>query len=642
MLIRLLICLLVMNPVAYSKDEATKPKDNGPLIILDEHSMYACDSHIYCQGKILNRVQMSGLFKDSKQFVDMPTRVAATQVVQAFEAIEKPELTDAVLREFIVANFRPVGYDLRIVVPKDWHTNPKFLEKIKGDPIFHKLGLLLHEKWKSLTRSLRRPRVCDDCATTSLELPHPFVIPGGRFREFYYWDSFWILEGLYVSEMWETARGMLENMIAVVHAYGFIPNGSRIYYLNRSQPPLFSQMLYRYIQRKLADADFIKRGLDAADREYAFWMDKRKIEVEYNHAKYTLNMYSAGLNGPRPESYPEDILHASKLPAEHRPVFYRNVAAAAESGWDFSARWFSQDSEMTSMQICSIAPLDLNTIMYKNELVLAELHKQYGNPEKSTYYFNAAKQRLLAIETLFWSDEHKRWGDYHVLEKRQMTSHFYLSDLTPLFFGAFRVEFLAEKLYEMSKQPPSFKKEQAYDIASVVDTFLEPFSKILLDYPGGAPVSEVFSGQQWDFPNVWAPIQFWLLELYRNLEDSTLKEELRLKYRLRQIDLASRWIHSVSCSLHNYGHVFEKYHARLVGQPGGGGEYIVQEGFGWSNAVTLWILDRYGGQLGEPRACSRDGDDRVKPVKPPPDFDMGRDDDDSGNPIMSDDLDLKK
>jgi neutral trehalase len=74
---------------------------------------------------------------------------------------------------------------------------------------------------------------------------------GGRFIETYYWDNYWILEGLLVSGMFDTAKTILENQIYLIENYGFIPNGSRVYYLNRSQPPYFSLMVMNFYENSI-------------------------------------------------------------------------------------------------------------------------------------------------------------------------------------------------------------------------------------------------------------------------------------------------------------------------------------------------------------------------------------------------------
>lgn len=76
----------------------------------------------------------------------------------------------------------------------------------------------------------------------------PFIIPGGRFRESYYWDSYWIVLGLLACDMEVTAQGLVRNLLDDVSTYGFVPNGGRIYYLNRSQPPLLSDMVVALVK----------------------------------------------------------------------------------------------------------------------------------------------------------------------------------------------------------------------------------------------------------------------------------------------------------------------------------------------------------------------------------------------------------
>lgn len=56
---------------------------------------------------------------------------------------------------------------------------------------------------------------------------------GDRFRETYYWDSYWVVRGLLVSGMTDTATSLVDNLLAMLRAVGHVPNGARVYYLNR-------------------------------------------------------------------------------------------------------------------------------------------------------------------------------------------------------------------------------------------------------------------------------------------------------------------------------------------------------------------------------------------------------------------------
>jgi len=136
--------------------------------------------------------------------------------------------------------FLPAGSEVIQVQPKDWVEEPEMIKRLT-DENMQKWAKNINSKWKDLLREFAHHNSScteGDCFS-SLFVPHPFVVAGGRFREFYYWDSYWILEGLLFSGMYETAKGMLLNFFHIVETHGFIPNGGRIYYLNRSQPPFF-------------------------------------------------------------------------------------------------------------------------------------------------------------------------------------------------------------------------------------------------------------------------------------------------------------------------------------------------------------------------------------------------------------------
>ena len=125
---------------------------------------------------------------------------------------------------------------------------------------------------------------------------------GGRFKEFYYWDSYWIVQGLLLCDMTKTARGILENFLSMITKYGHIPNGGRVYYINRSQPPLLTPMVNNYVT-KTKDIAFLKKNIHLLEKEFEFWMKKRTITFRKDGKEYTLARYYAPSLGPRPESY---------------------------------------------------------------------------------------------------------------------------------------------------------------------------------------------------------------------------------------------------------------------------------------------------------------------------------------------------
>lgn len=467
-------------------------------------------------------------------------------------------------------------------MPKDFKENITVLSGIKDEKL-RWFASEIHSKWKSLLRKVDKKCLCEGCESTMLDLPFPFLVPGGRFREYYYWDTFWILEGLYVSEMCLSARSVIENSLWMVGKFGFIPNGSRSYYLNRSQPPMLPKMIERFLERcgsgLKKPEKFLERAIVAIETEYKYWMERRSVRIEINGKIHALSRYSAEMNTPRPESYEHDVKLGQKLESRSlNQSLYHNLATAAESGWDFSGRWIKWNSTGLEDTITSdIIPVDLNSIMFRNEQVISRLYGRLGNKEKEEEFKVAAEKRSDSIKELLYCENLKEWRDYNWATNSSMIERpFYITDICPLWYGPW-------KEHEVKG----------------VEEILQKHEKLLYEYPGGTPISEKFTGQQWDFPNVWAPTQYGLVKLHLRL----WRESGDDKHFKRAVSVAQKWITSTYCGYKHFGYIFEKYNAKVIGQPGAGGEYIVQEGFGWSNGVILWLLEELGPHLKAPHKC---------------------------------------
>eukprot|EP01133_Synstelium_polycarpum_P019160 gene19160-22952_t len=521
---------------------------------------------------------MAQVFNDSKTFVDMPIRTNTTTVLAAFSSLLKntsksggPTATELGL--FIETHFMPAGSEVVIAAPTDWTPSPSFLHDI-ADPKLREFGQSVHTKWRQLLRYFNVSDLCDECHS-SIAVPNPFIIAGSRFREFYYWDSFWIIEGLLVSDMHVTARGMLLNMAYVIQKYGFMPNGGRIYYLNRSQPPLFTQMVDRYLL-STGDTNILSQVLPALDKEYQWWMSNRSVQVVASSGKsYTLAFYNVSNSTPRPESYYEDQSLASGMSPSDASFLYASLASAAESGQDFSTRWMPFNSvDLATIETVRIVPVDLNSILYKNEKSLAAIHFGLGNTDQYEYYMKQAKQRSSAIQEILWDAKATQWFDYH-LDSRTLSSSFYTTNILPLWADI-------------------HKDNKHYFTPEILQGIVKSVSFQVMNYVGGVPTSTVASGQQWDFPNAWSPLQYWIIESLNNLDwevSSSMAE-----------NLVERWVTTNYCGWSetnqtDSGVMFEKYDVENIGIPGGGGEYVVQTGFGWTNGVVLYLLQKYGKTL---------------------------------------------
>lgn len=286
---------------------------------------------------------MKKIYEDSKTFVDMKMIYSPNETLDRFDVFMKDH--DNVpnrhqVRKFINENFEHEGQEFEEWHPRDWIENPSFLENIR-DPLFRKWGSDVNAIWKELGRKMKKEVEYNPQQYSIIWVPHPVIVPGGRFREFYYWDSYWIIQGLLLSEMHHTARGMLDNFLYIVDTHGHIPNGGRIYYLERSQPPLLIPMIKLYVDA-MNDYKFVADNIETMENEFSYWMTNHTRIVPYNGKNYTLAVYGDKSHGPRPESYSEDVEMAANVFKEdhQRQTFYSELKAAAESGWDFSSRWF--------------------------------------------------------------------------------------------------------------------------------------------------------------------------------------------------------------------------------------------------------------------------------------------------------------
>lgn len=275
------------------------------------------------------------------------------------------------------------------------------------------------------------------------------------------------------------------------------------------------------------------------------------------------------MDTPRPESYYEDFHTAQAIPENARPALYQDIASAAESGWDFSTRWFNRtrsgQGSLSGTRTRQIVPTDLNSVLYLNEILLEKFFRMAGNTAKADQYKGFSEARLAAIEAVLCDNKTGLWLDYDRQLKKKR-HYFYAASIVPLWAGVHRGNPAKE---------------------SLVIRALKRLK--LLDYPGGFPTSLSTSGQQWDFPNAWPPLQHMFIESLAQSSSKELQDEA-LKF-------AQKWITTNYKAWRSTGHMFEKFNVSVQGAPGGGGEYKIQIGFGWTNSVVLDMLRRYPDKL---------------------------------------------
>ncbi len=485
-------------------------------------------------GDLLIAVQMERIFPDGKTFVDSSPKQPPSEIMKAYES-QKDE-PDFDLKAFVLENFE---------LPQQYATG------FKSDTA-RSVEEHIAELWTILERE---PDPLE--AGTRIPLPYSYVVPGGRFGEIYYWDSYFTMLGLQSAGLVDQIQNMVDNFAHLIDEYGFIPNGSRTYFLGRSQPPFFALMLAILAEEE--GSEVYGKYLPQLEREYAFWMEgadqltsqssayKRVVLLEDGQV---LSRYWDNRDYPRTEMYADDVETAER---SERPVaeMYKHLRAGAESGWDFSSRWLADGQNLETIHTTDIIPVDLNALLYHLERSIAFAYGEQDNTEKQQFYVGKADNRKAGIQKYCWNEDMGFYTDYDFVAG-QSTGRYTLAGVFPM----------------------SFKLATQEQADKCAQTIQEKFLK-----PGGVVTTLRNTGQQWDAPNGWAPLQWmtiWALNNYG-------KDELANTIKDRWVDLNEKVYQQT-------GKMVEKYNVENLGLEGGGGEYPVQDGFGWTNGVLAKLL----------------------------------------------------
>src|SRR5471030_182635 len=451
---------------------------------------------------LFEAVQLSDIFPDNKTFVDAVAKRDPGIIIQEYN--KKKDRPGFDLKQFILDNFNL----------------PPAPGQFKSD-----ISQGVRKHIDTLWQVLSRKHDTVSKFSSLLPLPNDFVVPGGRFREIYYWDTYFTMLGLQEAGKTRMIQNMVDNFAYLIDKYGFIPNGTRTYYLTRSQPPFFSMML-DILSKDEGEKVLLKYQPELL-KEYAFWMrgaERLKAGHAYRNTVRMpdgeiLNRYWDESDKPREESFKKDV-NAVKETKQKPGDFYRNIRAAAESGWDFSTRWMDTTGKIESIQTVFIIPVDLNCLLYHLERSVARSYQLQGDDIKYRIYLAKATARKKAILKYAWSKENGWFMDYN-WKLRHATPHVTLAGTFPL---AFKIASAA----------------QAAKVASVLKTkFLKP---------GGLVTTLKRSGQQWDSPNAWAPLQYMAIEGLNNYQQYPLARSV-----------AEAWIKTNIGVYNDTGRLMEKY-----------------------------------------------------------------------------------
>ncbi|HTI00640.1 MAG TPA: alpha,alpha-trehalase TreF [Acidisoma sp.] len=522
-----------LAPQAFAREpEAAQPYPKPPSVVF---------------GDLYRAVEMAQIFPDQKTFADAIPTEAPADILKAYEAAKDKPGFD--LKAFVMAHFKePV---LKTV---SYQRKP-------GETVSQYIADL----WTVL---LRQPDAAEKYSSL-LPLPAPYIVPGGRFSEIYYWDTYFTMLGLEQGGQDVIAQDMVRNIASLITRYGHMPNGNRSYYLGRSQPPFFSCMVDLLAEK---DGPGIYRTyLPAMRAEYDYWMKgEAGLKPGKAHGNVVmladgtvLNRFWSADDTPRDESFREDV-ETAKLSKEKPAILYRNLRAGAESGWDYSSRWLADGRTLATIDTTDILPVDLNAELFHLESDLAHAYQLAGNTKLSTHFAVRAAQRAAAIRRVMWDAKAGDFSDYN-WRRRQLTHVLSAATVVPLFFHV-------------------ATDAEGKSVAKVVE------AKLLA--PGGILTTTSQTGQQWDAPNGWAPLQWMAVQGFRNYGEVGLAKTI-----------ATRWEARVNEGFARDGVLVEKYNVAAApgsGAGGHGGEYALQVGFGWTNGVQAALMAEY--PMAQPKA----------------------------------------
>lgn len=487
-------------------------------------------------GELFLEVQKRNILGDGKTFVDLVPKRRARAIQQEFELARKDPSFD--LQEFIKRHFAEFSSQGKAHVHDGAH-----------EPIEEHIGHL----WEQLERRNRKNR------GSLVALPYTYVVPGGRFSEQFYWDSYFIMLGLAADGHWRRVHDMMKNYAYMIRKFGYIPTANRTYFLSRSQPPVFAlmvQLLGSHYGRRRVYMEYLPYMI----AEYRWWTKGRlrlKLQEHKAFARLVempdgshLARYYDNKKTPRPESLREDVETAEHTEGRAADRLYLHLRSAAESGWDFSSRWFTDPSDIRTIHAADIIAVDLNSLLCILESTIADTYRMMKNPVLARKFERLTRKRAESINKYCWDEAAGVYRDYNFHHFTQ-TPSLHLGMVFPLYAKIAR-------------------QEQADKVADCLRRdFLQS---------GGLLTTLVDSGQQWDAPNGWAPLQWIAIQGLRNYGHTELADEIK-----------RRWIALNQLVYERDGKLVEKYDVTGSGK-GGGGEYALQDGFGWTNGVLLALL----------------------------------------------------
>jgi alpha,alpha-trehalase len=292
-----------------------------------------------------------------------------------------------------------------------------------------------------------------------LGLPKPYLVPSYRaktgfdYNELYYWDSYFMVQGMLNDQHKELVMGILENLESLFERYKVIPNASRTYLTGRSQPPFLTTFILDVHQNYNLDDKWLKQNMEVAKREYeTVWMGMKKP----NERQVYRNL------------------------SRYYDINYLHDLAEAESGWDMTPRF--------DRRALNYLPVDLNALLYKYETDFARVEKQLGNVREAAKWDDLAEVRKKTMNQLMWDRIRGLYYDYNYVKKKRSNVSS-LAAYFPMWAGM-----VDDK--QAAALVKALRRFEHKGGLSTTDAL--PLGQFVL---GSLPT-------QWAYPNGWAPLHF--------------------------------------------------------------------------------------------------------------------------------------
>lgn len=297
-------------------------------------------------------------------------------------------------------------------------------------------------------------------------LPKPYLVPAFEkghefdFNELYYWDSYFMVQGMLDEAHKDLVMGILEDLLTLFRRFNVIPNASRLYLMGRSQPPFLTSFIWDVYEAYGLDKKWLKEAVQVAEAEYhTVWMGTVKP-----HARQVYRELS-----------------------RYYDINYLNDLAETESGWDMTPRF--------GRKALSFLPVDLNALLYKYEMDFSRYYRLIEDNRTAVKWEVAAKHRKKTMDELMWSNLRGLYYDYNFAKERRGTVGS-LATYYPMWAGM-------------------VDKKQAQQLVKALRRFENRGGLATTDTP---LLNQIIPGtmpMQWAHPNGWAPLHFITVQALR-------------------------------------------------------------------------------------------------------------------------------